>query len=75
MFTSALVALQPASALALVSMMAAVTVRQGSVCAGQDLKGTCVTSVLQATSTTLCASVSICPAQGGDTQPESSDRD
>lgn len=59
LFTSAFVALQPASALALVSTMAPVTVRQGSVCAGQDLKGTPVTSVLQATSTTLCASVSI----------------
>lgn len=56
-------ALQPASALALVSTMAPVTVRQGSVCAGQDLKDTRVTSVLQATLTTPCASVSVCPSR------------
>lgn len=40
--------------------MAPATARQGSVCVERDLKGTCVTSVLLATSTTLCASVSIC---------------
>lgn len=55
--------------------MAPVTARQGSVCAAQDLKGSPVTSVLQATSTTLCASVSICPARAWlGTQPESSGR-
>jgi len=44
--------------------MAAVTARRGSVCAERDLKGTCVTSVLPATSATLCASVRICPRVG-----------
>lgn len=46
----------PASALALVSTMAPVTVRQDSACVEQDLKATCVINVLPATSTIPCAS-------------------
>lgn len=43
--------------------MAPVTVRQDSACVEQDLKVTRVISVPLATSTTPCASVSICAPQ------------